>query len=50
MAEETVDSPEFEALFSDLPPKENIHGQMPGVIAPGETDPAPATNPAPNPI
>ncbi|HSS34944.1 MAG TPA: ATP-dependent zinc metalloprotease FtsH, partial [Patescibacteria group bacterium] len=50
VAEETVDSPEFEALFSDLPPKENIHGQMPGVIAPGETDPAPAPNPAPNPI
>ena len=39
VAEETVDSPEFEALFSDLPPKENIHGQTPGIIAPGETDP-----------
>jgi len=52
VAEETVDGPEFEALFSDLPPKENIHGQMPGVVAPepGEADPSATPAPAPNPI
>ena len=26
IAEETVDTEEFEKLFSDLPPKENLHG------------------------
>ncbi len=49
VAEETVDSPEFEALFSDLPPKENLHGQTPGILAPGAADPGPAPAPAPNP-
>jgi cell division protease FtsH len=49
VAEETVDSPEFEALFSDLPPKENLHGQTPGILAPGDADPGPAPAPAPNP-
>ena len=49
VAEETVDSPEFEALFSDLPPKENLHGQAPGILAPGDADPGPAPAPAPNP-
>jgi cell division protease FtsH len=43
VAEETVDSEEFEKLFSDLPPKENIHGQ---VISPGTHAPAPAPSPA----
>jgi cell division protease FtsH len=43
IAEETVDSEEFEKLFSDLPPKENIHGQ---VISPGTHAPAPAPSPA----
>ncbi len=50
VAEETVDSPDFEALFSDLPPKENIHGQVPSVLAPGEADPVATPAPAPNPI
>jgi cell division protease FtsH len=35
IAEETVDAEEFEKLFSDLPPKENLHGLPPRVIAPG---------------
>ncbi len=50
VAEETVDGPAFEALFSDLPPKVNTHGQAPSIIAPGETGPASAPSPAPNPI
>jgi len=50
VAEETVDGPDFEALFSDLPPKVNTHGQAPSVIAPGVADPGPAPTPAPNPI
>jgi cell division protease FtsH len=50
VAEETVDQPEFEAMFSDLPPKQNIHGQLPSILSPGASDPAPATAPAPNPI
>jgi len=50
VAEETVDGPDFEALFSDLPPKENIHGKTPGVVAPGETEPTGSPAPAPNPI
>src|SRR6476469_2022292 len=35
VAEETVDSEEFEKLFTDLPPKENTHGMPQRVIAPG---------------
>ena len=52
VAEETVDGPDFEALFSDLPPKTNIHGQIPGVVAPepGEADPSQTPTPAPTPI
>ncbi|MEO8230301.1 MAG: cell division protein FtsH, partial [Chloroflexota bacterium] len=49
VAEETVDGPDFEALFSDLPPKENTHGISPGIVAPGVTDPGPTPTPAPNP-
>jgi cell division protease FtsH len=55
IAEETVDAEEFEKLFSDLPPKENLHGLPPRVIAPG-TDggttlgpSAPQPNPSPQP-
>ena len=29
VAEETVDAAEFETLFADLPPKENLHGGVP---------------------
>jgi cell division protease FtsH len=47
VAEETVDSEEFEKLFSDLPPKENTHGIRPQIIAPGQPIPAPAPNPQP---
>ena len=49
IAEETVDHEGFESLFSDLPPKEDLHGlpQRPTVVGPGQ--PAPGTAPAPNP-
>ena len=38
VAEETVDSEAFEALFSDLPAKENIHG-IPTIVGPGQPIP-----------
>jgi cell division protease FtsH len=47
VAEETVDSEEFEKLFSDLPPKINTHLVRPAIIGPGQPTPAPAANPAP---
>ncbi len=47
VAEETVDAEEFEKLFSDLPPKENPHGAVPQIVAPGAPSPAPAPNPQP---
>jgi cell division protease FtsH len=47
VAEETVDSEEFEKLFDDLPPKENTHGIRPQIIGPGQPTPAPAPNPQP---
>src|SRR4051794_18916136 len=49
IAEETVDTEEFEKLFSDLPPKENQHGpaRRPTVVGPGQ--PTPGTAPQPNP-
>jgi cell division protease FtsH len=47
VAEETVDSEEFEKLFSDLPPKINTHGVRPQIIAPGQPTPTPAANPQP---
>jgi hypothetical protein len=53
IAEETVDSDRFEQLFSDLPPKEDLSGRPPRVIAPGTdggTTPGPqAPQPSPNP-
>jgi cell division protease FtsH len=56
IAEETVDAEEFEKLFDDLPPKENIHGMAlasaGGFFTPGATPPpAPAAPPvgAPSP-
>jgi cell division protease FtsH len=47
VAEETVDSPDFEALFADLPPKTDVrtHGS---IVAPGDN--GPVLEPAPNPI
>ena len=45
VAEETVDSEGFEALFSDLPPKENRHG-APTIIGPGQPVPEPNPQPA----
>jgi cell division protease FtsH len=47
VAEETVDSDEFEKLFSDIPPKENLHGLAPRIVAPGLSAPVPAANPQP---
>jgi cell division protease FtsH len=64
IAEETVESEEFEKLFDDLPPKENLHGivlAMPGFpgfpAAPGtpttptppEATPPAAPSPEPSP-
>jgi cell division protease FtsH len=58
IAEETVDSEAFETLFSDLPPKQDLHGLPPrrheppapeapqGVLKP---QPKPKSSPAPNP-
>jgi cell division protease FtsH len=45
VAEETVDSDGFEALFSDLPPKEGLHG-VPIVVGPGQPVPEPNAQPA----
>ncbi len=47
VAEETVDSDGFEALFADLPPKTDVrtHGS---IVAPGDT--GPAIEPSPMPI
>jgi cell division protease FtsH len=47
VAEETVDSEEFEKLFSDLPPKINTHLVRPQIIGPGQPTPAPAPTPSP---
>jgi len=46
VAEETVDSDGFEALFSDMPAKENVHG-IPTIIGPGQPIPVPDANPQP---
>jgi cell division protease FtsH len=40
VAEETVDAEGFEALFSDMPAKENTHG-IPSIIAPPASEPNP---------
>ena len=34
VAEETVDAEGFEALFSDLPPKQDIHGDARAIVGP----------------
>jgi len=47
VAEETVDTEEFEKLFSDLPPKENVHGIAPRIVAPGAPTPGPSAIPEP---
>ncbi len=44
VAEETVDADAFEALFSDMPPKEELHG-VPTIVGPGQ--PVPEANPQP---
>ena len=55
IAEETVDTLEFEKLFDDLPPKPGRFAGIPRVIVPGtdggtSTGPtAPAPNPSPQP-
>ncbi len=61
IAEETVDTEEFEKLFSDLPPKENLHGisllpkagsstfSNPAVPATAAPPPAAAPTPSPSP-
>jgi cell division protease FtsH len=61
IAEETVDSDAFETLFSDLPPKEDLHGlparrHEPPTAEPPvelgakpEPQPKPKSSPAPNP-
>jgi cell division protease FtsH len=45
VAEETVDSEAFEALFSDLPPKEDAHG-IPTIVGPAQPVPEPTAQPA----
>ena len=45
VAEETVDSEEFEKLFDDLPPKLNRHG-APTIVGPGQPIPTPNPQPA----
>jgi ATP-dependent Zn protease len=45
VAEETVDSDGFEALFSDLPPKEDLHG-IPTIVGPGQPIAEPNPQPA----
>jgi cell division protease FtsH len=46
IAEETVDSDEFEKLFADLPPKEDLHGLPPQVAGRPATGAAPSAQPA----
>ena len=46
IAEETVDSEAFEQLFSDLPPKQDLHG-LPLRRHSGDEGGKPADNPAP---
>jgi cell division protease FtsH len=45
VAEETVDGEGFEAIFSDLPAKENVHG-IPTIVGPGQPIPDPNPQPA----
>jgi cell division protease FtsH len=48
IAEETVENDEFEKLFADLPPKENLHGisLLPTAGVNTFSDPTPSTPPA----
>jgi cell division protease FtsH len=58
IAEETVESEEFEKLFADLPPKLNLHGisgvnpvpgpELPPSEAPGGPAPTPSPSPSPS--
>jgi cell division protease FtsH len=45
VAQETVDSEEFEQLFQDLPPKSNDRG-FPAIVGPGQPIPEPNPQPA----
>jgi cell division protease FtsH len=45
VAEESVDAEGFEALFSDLPPKQELHG-IPSVVGPGQPVAEPNVQPA----
>ena len=49
VAEETVDAVEFEKLFADMPPKENLRGGAPHLVGPHPEPPAPPPAPAGNP-
>jgi cell division protease FtsH len=61
IAEETVDSTAFETIFSDLPPKEDLHGLPPRrheppaptstaeLLPKPKAEPKPKSSPAPNP-
>jgi cell division protease FtsH len=60
IAEETVDSESFETIFSDLPPKEDLHGLPPRrheppapttaeLLPKAKPGPKPKSSPAPNP-
>jgi cell division protease FtsH len=46
VAEETVDSEEFEKLFTDLPPKDLDNHGVPMVVGPGQPIPEPNAQPA----
>ena len=54
IAEETVEADEFEKLFGDLPPKENLHGIVMasdgGTFSPGAAQEAPAGSATPTPV
>jgi cell division protease FtsH len=45
VAEETVDAEEFEKMFTDLPPKQDLHG-TPSIVGPGQPIPEPNPSPA----
>jgi len=47
IAEETVESEEFEKLFEDVPPKQNLHGIVPAFTGSAVLD---APIPAPSPV
>ena len=45
VAEETVDSDDFEKMFLDLPPKQDLHG-TPTIVGPAQPIPEPNPSPA----